>query len=81
VEFEKHVHLALIDVLYESQGQVLFNEIHQEAAEFRFFAEEILENHISQDLMVTYQAKKTNQKAISAAECIAEVRKVFLINQ
>jgi hypothetical protein len=68
-------------VLYESQGQVLFNEVHGETAEFRFFAEDILDGHVSQDISVTYQAKKVTQKSLGGADAVADLRKVFLVTQ
>jgi len=76
------VHLALIDVLYESQGQVLFNELPGDSVESRFYTEDLLMSHVSQDLYVTSGGgKKVSQKAMGAADIIADVRKVFLVNQ
>jgi hypothetical protein len=51
-EYEKQVHLSMIDFLYESQGQVLFNEVHPESSEFRFFNEEVVEQHCSPESLV-----------------------------
>ncbi len=54
VQFEKMVHLQLIDCLYESQGSVIFNEIHNspENPEFRFFNEEIVESNVSPEVLI-----------------------------
>ena len=61
---------------------MLFNEIHGETAEFRFFADEILESHLSQDIVVSYQAKKLTAKNLGAGvEGVADLRKVFLVTQ
>jgi hypothetical protein len=48
------VHLQLIDCLYESQGSIIFNEVHpsNENPEFRFFNEEIIENNVSPEILV-----------------------------
>ena len=51
-EFEKLVHLQLIDALYESQGQVIFNEVIPHSTEFRFFNFEVVEAHTSQECLV-----------------------------
>jgi hypothetical protein len=55
-EFEKRVHLALIDVLYESQGVVIFNEVVPENSnpEFRFFNEEVVELNTSPEVLVMH---------------------------
>jgi hypothetical protein len=60
---------------------VLFNEVPQDTAEFRFFTEEILESHASQDLyVINAGSKKVTQKMLGSADTVAEVRKVFMIN-
>ena len=51
-EFEKQVHLQLIDALYESQGQVIFSEVLRHSTEFRFFNLEVVEAHTSQECLV-----------------------------
>jgi len=52
------VHLAVIDVLFESQGSIIFNEIipgeNYSNPEFRFFNEEIVELNTSPEVLVMY---------------------------
>ena len=49
--------------------------------EFRFYTEDQLVSHVSQDLYVSSSGKKVSQKAMGGADVVADVRKVFLVNQ
>ncbi|CDW78940.1 leucine-rich repeat-containing protein 9-like [Stylonychia lemnae] len=51
LEYEKQINLGLIDILYESQGQVIFNELSKESLDFKLF-KDIAEQNSSQETMV-----------------------------
>ena len=41
IELQKEINLTLIDILYETQGQIAFNEVSPDQVEYKFFVDSI----------------------------------------
>eukprot|EP00347_Sterkiella_histriomuscorum_P010771 403374981 len=81
LEFEKEINLGLIDVLYETQGQVIFNEIEAESLEFRV-QRDLFEQSCSPDAMIinggaysNYIIQVEKQKQVSMQQNQQQIKK------